>query len=133
MGEVSQTSVNPVFVDRSGRRRRFAKVAGAGFGGLLVVALGLLGAAVSGASPLPIPGLPGAGHNAEGQNATPAATPGTAPTLGTAQTPRPLPRLTSSPVSRQVPTPAVTISVATSVQRGQPSTHPAHPTPSKSK
>ncbi|MDT5027018.1 MAG: hypothetical protein QOE61_3444 [Micromonosporaceae bacterium] len=132
MGEVSQTSVNPVFVDRSGRRRQFAKLAGAVLGGLLVVALGLLGAAVSGASPLPIPGLPGVGHNAEGQNATPAATPGTASTLGTAQTPGPLPRTTRSPVPRQGSTPPVTTSVAT-VQHGQAPSHPAHPTPSRSK
>jgi hypothetical protein len=132
MREVSQASGKPIFVDRSGRRRRLVRLAGAVLGSLLVAALGLLGAAVSGASPLRIPGFPDVGHHAGGENATPVATPGTAASPGPVPTPRPLPRPSISPVGRQnpaTPTVAVTASVATT-QHGRSSTHP---TPSKSR
>jgi hypothetical protein len=128
MREVSLLRAKPVFVDRSGRRGRLVKLIGAVVGGLLVVVLGLLGVAVSGASPLRVPGFPDAGNHAEGENATPAATPDAAQTSG----PRPGP--TSGSVVR--PNPATpTASVTTSVPATKPgrTSHPAHPTPSKSK
>jgi hypothetical protein len=132
MRQVGQPSGKPVFVDRSGRRRRLARLAGAGLGGLLVAALSLLGAALSGASPLPIPGLPDIGHKADGGNATPAPTPGAAATLGSAQTPRPLPGPSRSPGVRQNPA-APTVPVTTSAATTQHSRSSTHPTPSKSK
>ena len=129
MREASRLRAKPVFVDRSGRRRRVVKLTGAVLGGLLVVALGLLGAAVSGASPLRMPGFPDADDNAEGGHATPAATP------GTAQTPQPRPGPTSGLADRQAPTlPAVTITTSAGATKpGRDPTHPAHPTPSKGK
>ena len=129
MREASRLRAKPVFVDRSGRRRRFVKLTGAVLGGLLVVALGLLGAAVSGASPLRMPGFPDADDNAEGGHTTPAATPSTAPT------PQPRPRPTSGPADRPDQTSAaVTITTSAGATKpGRDPTHPAHPTPAKSK
>ena len=53
---------DPVFVDRSGRRRRLFTVIGAAAGVLLVLALSLLIAGILGASPVPLPGLPANGQ-----------------------------------------------------------------------
>jgi len=126
MREVSRLRAKPVFVDRSGRRGRLVKIIGAVLGGLLVVVLGLLGVAVSGASPLRVPGFPDAGNHAEGDNATPAAT------ADAAQTPGPRPGPTNGLVVRPAPaTPNASIMATT--KPGRAPSHPAHPTPSKSK
>jgi hypothetical protein len=130
MHKASRIPVKPIFVDRSGRRRRLLKLTGAIIGGLLVVALGLLGAAVSGASPLRMPGFPDAGTNAEGATTTPAVTPGTTP---------PGPGPTSGQIVRQDPaTPIVTATTTaainvTATKPGRNPTHPVHPTPTKTK
>jgi hypothetical protein len=130
MHKASRLPVKPIFVDRSGRRRRLLKLTGAILGGFLIIALGLLGAAVSGASPLRMPGFPDAGTNAEGATTTPAVTPGTT---------RPRPGPTGGEVVRQDPaTPIVTATTTaaitvTATKPGRDPTHPPHPTPAKSK
>ena len=50
--------VVPVFVDRSGARRRLAMLTGISLAGVLVLGLGLMVAGVFGSSPLTLPGLP---------------------------------------------------------------------------
>lgn len=57
-----QNQTEPVFVDRSGRRRRLLATAGTGVGATMVVALGVVVAGLFGASPAHIPGLPGGRH-----------------------------------------------------------------------
>jgi hypothetical protein len=54
--------VDPVFVDRSGRRRRLFTGLGAGLGMLLVAGSLLLAAGLLGTSPVPLPGLPQSGQ-----------------------------------------------------------------------
>src|SRR5262245_37148349 len=48
----------PIFLDRSGRRRRIVATAGAAAVVAVVIALVLLVAGLFGASPVPLPGLP---------------------------------------------------------------------------
>jgi hypothetical protein len=55
---------DPVFVDRSGRRRRLFTSLGAGLGVVLVVGCVLLVAGLMGSSPVPLPGLPQGGQGA---------------------------------------------------------------------
>lgn len=57
--------VDPVFVDRSGRRRRLFTGLGAGLGVLLVLGSLLLVAGLLGSSPVPLPGLPQSGQGAQ--------------------------------------------------------------------
>ena len=54
--------VDPVFVDRSGRRRRLFTSLGAGLGVLLAAGSLLLVAGLMGSSPVPLPGLPQSGQ-----------------------------------------------------------------------
>lgn len=101
---------NPVFVDRSGRRRRIVITAGAGAGVLVVVALGLLVAGLFGASPVPLPGLPELGNPAPTQQApAPSAPPA----------PPPVPRTSTAP-------PAVTPQPSTTLSTTAEPTSPRH-------
>src|SRR6188508_2760947 len=71
----------PVFLDRSGRRRRFTRLAGSGLAGLLIVTLAALVAAVSGASNGGPPGLPDVGYQVDSSPAPapPPTLPGPTP------------------------------------------------------
>jgi hypothetical protein len=98
----------PIFVDRSGRRRRVLTLIGASLAVAIVLVLVMLGAAVSGVSPLKVPGFPDppkpGNVPAGGPGADPAAqTPlqGVGASLRTSGTPPPgqttAPGLTPSP------------------------------------
>jgi hypothetical protein len=63
MREGRQPRVRPVFLDRSGRRRRIAVFLGAGLATALTAGLGLLVVALSGASSVDLPGFPDAGQH----------------------------------------------------------------------
>ena len=101
----------PVFVDRSGRRRRYTVVLGAGLAVVIVVALIMLVAGLSGSAPLNLPGFPDLAKPAKvtpGPTTQQSVVPPGAGTVGAgtvgstpAETPDPTPS-TSSP--RHVPT-----------------------------
>jgi hypothetical protein len=59
------TPTRPVFVDRSGRRRRLFTLVGAGFGVLLLIGLIAVVASLFGGGPSQLPGWPGQGGAAE--------------------------------------------------------------------
>jgi len=119
----------PVFLDTSGRRRRWLRVAGFGVAGACgmytaVVAVSLMGGPVSPDSVLPLPE-----HGTAAKRADPAPTrsaptaPGTAPTRGLRR-----PRPTASPApgtvgKRTIPAPATVVpSQAPSSPRSTPPT-----------
>ena len=87
----------PVFVDGSGRRRRLLAVVGTSIAVVLLVALTLLGASLSGASPLRVPGFPDLAkpNNGPGTEGTVPVT-GRPLTQNTAPT-NPTPGLTLTP------------------------------------
>lgn len=78
----------PVFVDRSGRRRRLFTVIGAGIGAALLLSLGLIIVALSGASPVQVPGLPNMGGV--------AAQPGISPSVSGSADPSAAPGVSGS-------------------------------------
>lgn len=58
------TAARPVFVDRSGRRRRFFTFVGGGFGVLLVIGLIIVASSLFTGGPAQLPGWPGTGGDA---------------------------------------------------------------------
>jgi hypothetical protein len=113
----------PVFVDRSGRRRRLVRLAGASLGAALAAVLALLLAAMSGASPVRVPGFPDPGRNAGGVDATTPAPPR-----------RPDPP-DSPAITTVVPPPSTGPAAAPTqtVKRRIPTHTPDHPQPSKTR
>jgi hypothetical protein len=73
----------PVFVDRTGRRRRVVIVTGAAVGILIVVALVMLITGLTGSSPLHVPGFP------DRPGEVPVAAPTTTPEPSASETPQP--------------------------------------------
>jgi len=72
----------PVFVDRTGRRRRFLILVGVALGVTLLLSLGVLAVGTMGGGPVPLPGWPDGGVHA-GQEPTSAPNPpAPAPTPG---------------------------------------------------
>src|SRR5690242_19368089 len=87
-----------VFVDPTGRRRRLVVAAGLGLGAILLAAIAVLVAGLTGAAPVPLPGLPGANHGVmrgevgavdpapahtpDGRSRTPSPAPSPAPAAG---------------------------------------------------
>lgn len=122
-----QDETEPVFVDRSGRRRRLLATAGTGVGATMVVALGVVVAGLFGASPAHIPGLPG------GRHAEPAST--REGTAGLEGRPEGASRATDRPTATASPTPTVTPVAATTPTKGPSATpskrHEPTQTPSK--
>lgn len=118
-----------VFVDRSGRRRRWAVAVGAGFAAILLLSLTLLVAGLSGASPVHLPGFPEAGRHAISPTPAPTSKSTTAPALNSSTAPaKPTPSATSA-VPAPTPSPA-----SSSAQGRRPSNAPSHPPhPSKSR
>jgi hypothetical protein len=118
--------MRPVFFDRSGRRRRLAVVVGSGLATALLIALGLLVAGLSGASPAGVPGFPDRDGDAGGAAADPPTTPPrTSPppsrSTGAGLTPSPSAPATSTPApTRQHGNPH------------SPTRTPPHPKPTKS-
>jgi hypothetical protein len=114
--------VAAVFVDRTGRRRRVATIAGSGLGAAALVALGLLVSGVSGGAPAHLPGLP---PNAGQAGFLPAPATASAPSM-----PRSL-RPSHTPTAVRTPSPTAS---ATPVSHGhKPSQTPNHPGQSKRK
>jgi hypothetical protein len=110
--------VLPVFLDRSGRRRRLVLVAGAFFGVLLMASAGMLVAGMSGASPTGVPGFPDAVRQVD--EATPgpdAPPPTTTPDPGTSGQVPP----------STLPTPGASAPTDSIANRRVPSHTPAHP------
>ena len=102
------TPARPVFVDRSGRRRRLTAMIGAALGVALVATLAAFAVGLSSGSPLSIPGLPAIGGQVEPDTTTspdahsrtlpPAGRPSTSATASSTE-PTPTPTL-----RRRVPT-----------------------------
>jgi hypothetical protein len=143
----SRRGPDPVFVDRTGRRRRLFAIAGSAGGLVLLLAAVALFAAFTGDGPGPIPGWPaGAGHarpaasravpgapNASGTAAPgPLPTPQYAPaaaaqaTTGPTQTTAPAGTTAPAPVISPTPTQART-------SRGQGVSRSPTPHPTKSR
>jgi hypothetical protein len=115
-----QAPVRPVFLDRSGRRRRVVLFAGSGIALVLLTSLALLVAGLFGAAPAHIPGFPDPGSDRAGNDrpvVTPVPTP--APTS-------PVPAASTGPgtVTLTAPTPSNT-------RRHVPTQTPTHPNPTK--
>ena len=82
MREGRQPRVRPVFLDRSGRRRRFAVLLGTGLATALLTGLGALAVALSGSTGVDIPGFPDADRRADApEDGAPANTPETTPAI----------------------------------------------------
>jgi hypothetical protein len=64
-GMDAPTAARPVFVDRSGRRRRLFTLLGAGFGVLLLIGLIAVAASFFSGGPAQLPGWPGQGGAAQ--------------------------------------------------------------------
>jgi hypothetical protein len=106
MRQGRQPRVRPVFLDRSGRRRRFAVLLGTGLATALLTGLGALAVALSGSTGVGIPGFPDSDRRADAPtDRPPAATPGTTPAL---VRPPADARATSDAASVVVATPTVT-------------------------
>jgi hypothetical protein len=121
-----------VFLDRSGRRRRLIKIVGVGLGTALATVLVMLVAALSGVSPVHVPGLP---EVAGGHHPRPAVSPTPVPSatsdgqlLGT-QNGNGVPRASLTPTPTA--TPAATPTPSTTKSHGRPSTAPPHPSKSR--
>jgi hypothetical protein len=114
-----EAETDHVFLDRSGRRRRLLKIVGAGVATSLVTVLLLLVAALSGVSPVDLPGLP---HAAGKDAARPTVRPSTTLVRPVDTRAGVVPTPTTSPTG--TPTPS------TSRRHGQ-STKSPHPTKSK--
>ena len=117
----------PVFLDRSGRRRRLALLVGTSLAIALLTTLGLLIAGLSAASPVTVPGFPEVGGRVGGGGAAPTTSPTAdarppAP-AGTPAQPERVTRSTTSAAPTSSPGPG---------SRRNP-THPPHPRPSKNK
>ncbi|NUT32869.1 MAG: hypothetical protein HOV79_07320 [Hamadaea sp.] len=96
-------AARPVFVDRSGRRRRFFTFVGGGLGVLLVIGLIVVASSLFAGGPAQLPGWPGAGGAADVPPSTAVHSPDPVPTVAS-------PRVTTAAAS---PTP----------KKGQANTH----------
>jgi len=113
------TRGQPVFLDRSGRRRRLVLLVGGCVGTVLIASIALLGVGLSGASPVHIPGFPDAGRHAGGSSPEPI---GAAPSTGSAE-----PGTGSAPLPVVTPGSGATASPETTNPRRIPTHTPSHP------
>jgi hypothetical protein len=135
MRHVNPAAPRPVFVDRSGRRRRLVKLVGTCLGVVLATSLALLAAAVSGAAPMHVPGFPDAVQHAGGGAADATAPPTTPPRAltGGGRTP-PAPSGSRTSVATPVATPAASPShSAVPTSASYVPTKSPHPHPSRTK
>lgn len=135
---------DPVFLDRSGRRRSIAVASGAALGAGLLAGLILLVTGLFGASPLHLPGLPGLPGPGREEAArvteaprVPVTTPSKRDTQrdvgrppGSRRTPGPTRTATTTAPSVTAPTvpPPAPTTAAPTKQRGKPSGRPPRPT-----
>ncbi|MDG6100840.1 hypothetical protein Daura_02115 [Dactylosporangium aurantiacum] len=126
--------VDPVFVDRSGRRRRLFTGLGAGMGVLLVLGASLLIAGLLGSSPVPLPGLPQSGQGAQHRDG--AGSGGIAPAPSrTSAVPRPTPTGAppAVPAGSTTGGPAAGSPPASEPHDSRRTSHPANAKPSRTK
>jgi len=115
----------PVFLDRSGRRRRLVLLAGASLAAAMVASLALFAASLSGASPIQLPGFPDMGSRAG--KADTVVPPSSSPSAGTDLQPIPPAQSAAGP-STTAPTASPTS------HRRVPTQTPTHqPRPTKTK
>jgi hypothetical protein len=117
----------PVFLDRSGHRRRLLTVFAATLGCGLCGALTLLVLAFAGASPVPIPGFPQNHPASDPPSAGPGAQAGGALPTRTSAT-RPGSSLTAPTMT---PPPGSATPSPTSTRPGRQQSHSPHPSKSK--
>jgi len=120
-----QDRERPVFLDRSGRRRRLAVLLGVGLAAGLLASLGLLVAGLWGASPVSGPGFPEVEQPAGPAEARPSAT--TRPPV------RPGDAVSTTPAATPAATPTATTAADRPGNRHTPSRRPSHPRPTKNK
>jgi hypothetical protein len=126
-----------VFLDPTGRRRRLVVAAGLGLGGILLAAIAVLVAGLSGAAPLPLPGLPGANHGVmRGEVGAVDPAPARSP-VGPGHTPSPAP--SPAPAAGAAggspsagPTTSA-LSSPTAPPEHRRTAHPGNPKPSRTK
>jgi hypothetical protein len=87
----------PVFVDRSGRRRRVMVGAGGVLGFALLISVVVLVAGVMTGAPLPLPQWPDGGQRDPGHTTVDGSTPSTGPSSGPPTAPAPPPAGERSP------------------------------------
>jgi hypothetical protein len=125
----------PVFHDQSGRRRRWMTLVVSGVGTAAVLLLTTLALALTGNSPVSLPGFPDATRNAGGPHVGVTSTPGegggAAPVVAPNATGAAAPGVSSSttltPSPTGTPTPGLTSTPPPTV------THSKHPTPSRTR
>jgi hypothetical protein len=132
---VRSNGSGPVFVDRTGRRRRLVTAFGVGVGLVLAAVMALIVAGVFGASPVPLPGLPRGGQGAQEGTVVPAEmAPAGGPSEPTTSRPARVPSATPVPGSGA---PAASVSSSSAPSRpprgNKPSEHPGNPHPGRSK
>lgn len=142
MEHVTETTIpDAVFVDRTGRRRRWARTVGVVFGGVLVASLALVGFGLVSGTGVPLTNWPGARPTREaarpGPSATARHTPQPSATRSAAGTAPAAPAPTATPAS---PTgtaaappgkasPAVTLPGRSHADRAPGRTKNPHPKP----
>ncbi|MFB9449252.1 hypothetical protein Dvina_17245 [Dactylosporangium vinaceum] len=123
---------DPVFVDRSGRRRRLFTVFGTGVGVALTAGAALLVAGLTGSSPLPLPLLPQGVHGGTQRDEGSA---GVQPIRATprATAPSAAARPNHPPATTTAPGPTAATTPATAAPGNPHTTHPGNPKPNRSK
>ena len=130
-------TADAVFVDRTGRRRLVFTILGLGLGAVLLAAVALLVAGLTGTGPVTLPGLPEREHAVKrgevgpvGWSPTASAAPSRS--AGSATSPPDRPAVTANPSS---PGPAATATSSSPAAKhgNRPSTHPGNPKPTRTK
>jgi len=126
---------DPVFVDRSGRRRRLIVIAGTAGTLVLLAAIVALLAGFTGAGPVAVPGWPGADAGRPAPNARVTTTrttppPAPAPPVATASA-RPSARVAVTPPPSSSPAPLPSTGASTRVKGRLAHSPSAHPTRKK--
>ncbi|WP_327006775.1 hypothetical protein OHA72_05580 [Dactylosporangium sp. NBC_01737] len=124
--------VDPVFVDRSGRRRRLFTSLGAGLGVLLAASCLLLVAGLLGSSPVPLPGLPQGGQGGQHRDGAESGV-GSAPSPTGAPTPAGGAGGAAAATPQTAGSPSGASATATEPHDNRKTSHPGNPKPSRTK